>query len=185
MRDDLILYFNDVNIPCKSEVIISLANEESLDFLDIHNTVRINCNPVTLGATQKIIRLHSLNMFEYEDKRIGGTEELKDSILDTTTTMLFNYLLADNDVISSVDDLLMVIEFTDNIKNMANAAFFSVTKIGINFGLNYIKHKAEEMSGNATYALSAIVQKTPSMSLDMLAGPIKRILEEPSMVREI
>lgn len=54
MKDDLVLYFTEtkaMNIPCKSEIIVSLANEENLDILDIHNTVRINCNPVSLGPT--------------------------------------------------------------------------------------------------------------------------------------
>lgn len=185
MRDDLILYFNDVNIPCISEVVISLANEENLDILDIQNTVRINCNQASLGPTQKIIRLHSLNLFEFEDRNLGGSGELKDALLDSTTTMMFNYMLSGNKYVKNMDEILMIIDLSNNLKNMANAAFFTVSKVVIDFGINYLKQRAEQVSGNATYALSAIVKETSKMSLDLEQGEIKRILEEPSQVKEL
>lgn len=64
------LYFDDIKIPCKEEVIFSLANEENLDMLDVHNTVRAPCNSVSLGTKEKIFRFYSLNIFqkEWEDE---------------------------------------------------------------------------------------------------------------------
>ena len=63
IENDEMLYFDDVSIPCKSEVIFSLANEENLDMLDVHNTVRVNCNSMSLGTKEKIFRFYSLNLF--------------------------------------------------------------------------------------------------------------------------
>lgn len=86
-----------------------------------------------------------------------GRRQLSNAVLDSTTTMAFNYILGGNEYISSVEDIMMIIDFTESIKNMANAAFFSVSQVTINFGVNYLKYRAEKFSGNATYTLSAFV----------------------------
>jgi len=96
-------------------------------------------------------------MFEFDNRKLVASKDLRDAILDSTTSMLFSYLLGGNEFISSVEDIMMIVDLAENIKSMSNAAFFTVTKVGLNFGINYIKHRAEKISGNATYALSAIV----------------------------
>ena len=46
------LYFDDVDIPCESELIVSLQNERlDNEKLQVQNTVRIPCNMASLGTT--------------------------------------------------------------------------------------------------------------------------------------
>lgn len=61
---------------------------------------------------------------------------------------------------------------------------FSVTKLGINLGLEALRNK--EVGANATYALSAKVQNTDWMDFDAVAASntTRRTLERPVAVLE-
>lgn len=61
---------------------------------------------------------------------------------------------------------------------------FSVTKLGINWGADYLRNK--DVGANATYALSAKVQNTDWMDFDAVSAinTTRRVLPEPVAVIE-
>jgi hypothetical protein len=61
---------------------------------------------------------------------------------------------------------------------------FSVTKLGVNLGLDFLRNK--EVGANATYALSAKVQNTDWMDFDSVSASntTRRVLEKPLAVLE-
>lgn len=80
--------------------------------------------------------------------------------------------------------MIKQVEKTQRIKDFANAAMFSVTKLGINLGLDYLRDK--DVGANATYSLSAKVQNTDWMDFDAVAASntTRRVLETPLAVIE-
>jgi hypothetical protein len=90
-----------------------------------------------------------------------------ESVLDSTTVMVLTMLFNGNDYISNPEDLadmLDVLDFAGQMKDMANAAMFSVTELVIDMGLDYIRYK--DTGANATYSLSAKVEDTRFMNLE-------------------
>lgn len=68
MVNNEMLYFDDVNIPCESEIVVSLQNEDrALEKLQAQNSVRIPCNMATLGTTQKMFRHYEIKLFQEMD----------------------------------------------------------------------------------------------------------------------
>lgn len=83
-----------------------------------------------------------------------------------------------------VGALIKQVDKSQRIKDFTNAAMFSVTKLGINWGFDYLRSK--DVGANATYALSAKVQNTDWMDFDATAASntTRRVLEQPLAVLE-
>jgi len=68
MVNNEMLYFEDINIPCESEIVVSLQNEmRALEKIHAQNSIRIPCNMATLGTTQKLFRHYEIKLFQEED----------------------------------------------------------------------------------------------------------------------
>jgi len=80
--------------------------------------------------------------------------------------------------------LVKTIDKSQRIKDFANSAMFSVTKLGINWGMDYLRNK--DVGANATYAFSAKVENTDWMDFDALSATntTRRVLAEPVAVIE-
>lgn len=76
------------------------------------------------------------------------------------------------------------VEKASRLKDFINSAMFSVTKLGINFGFDYMRSK--EIGANATYALSIKVQNTDWMDFDATTAmnTTRRTLVSPVNVIE-
>jgi len=153
------LYFDEVDIPCRNELLVSLQNErEENDKLQAQNTVRIPCNMASLGTTQKLFRFYEVKLFEDEepvDTNIAVAHDLS----STATSMFKSYVTQ-----RLVGTLIKSVEKTQRIKDFVNSAMFSVTQLGIDLSFEYLRTK--EFGANATYSLSAKVQNTDWMDFN-------------------
>jgi hypothetical protein len=159
INNNEMLYFDEVDIPCRNELLVSLQNErEENDKLQAQNTVRIPCNMASLGTTQKLFRFYEVKLFEDEepvDTNIAVAHDLSSS----ATSMFKSYVTQ-----RLVGSLIKSIEKTQRIKDFVNSAMFSVTQLGIDLSFEYLRTK--EFGANATYSLSAKVQNTDWMDFN-------------------
>jgi hypothetical protein len=103
----------------------------------------------TLGTTQKMFRFYEIKLFQDDDPEPQSIAIAKD--LATTSTSLFRAYMQ----YETLGYLIKSVEKASRLKDFVNSAMFSVTKLGINFGFDYMRTK--EIGANATYALSVKV----------------------------
>jgi len=120
------LYFTNVSIPCISELVVHLNLDKKFDDLEGHHTLRINCNRASWGHTQKMFRFNPIHLFadRADDKRI-----LAGSLANSASGMFKSFTS------TSVQYFVKKIDQAAMYKDFANAAMFSITKIGIDLGV--------------------------------------------------
>lgn len=48
-NEELLVFSDKAKLPCNQEIVIMLASERAIDFAEISNTVRIQCNLALTG----------------------------------------------------------------------------------------------------------------------------------------
>ena len=119
IKNNEILYFNDVFIPCTNEVIVSMATALTFDAFEVHNTVRINCNRASLGTTEKVFRFYPVKMFQ-EDPKQTWFQAISEDMAKSTTTIFRSF------VQNSVGYFVKKVSKAAMLKDFKNAALFSV-----------------------------------------------------------
>jgi hypothetical protein len=100
--------------------------------------------------------------------------------LTTTATSIFRSWMQ----YETLGYVIKSVEKASRLKDFAAAAMFSVTRLGINVGFDYLRTK--EIGANATYALSVKVQNTDWMDFDATTAmnTTRRTLNRPVSVIE-
>ena len=62
-RNNQGMIYEDITIPCREEIIVSLADTEFFKTLEVHNTLRIPCNSASTGKVVRQFRLYAVAFF--------------------------------------------------------------------------------------------------------------------------
>lgn len=66
MKDDQVVEFDELAIPCIDELIVNIAKDQTKDQIPTFNTIRIDCNDQTLGYSQREFRFHDISMTQID-----------------------------------------------------------------------------------------------------------------------
>ena len=60
VKNNEIVLFTDLIVPCINELVVNIAKDETVDQLPTFNTIRIECNNQTVGYSQREFRFHDV-----------------------------------------------------------------------------------------------------------------------------
>jgi len=142
IKDNEIIMFSDLVVPCINELIVNIAKDQTVDQKPTYNTIRIDCNAQTTGYSQREFRFHDVVMDQVDQE--DGMDLATIDYFANTAINLFNRVILDD--LSS--DPLTVAEII-SYKNFANAAMFQVSEIFLSE-----KEAPYKETANASYSLS-------------------------------
>lgn len=80
VKDDELIQFTNIFIPCGSEVLVSMVKKETDDLIRVHNTQRVACNTAAVGYARKEFRFHNMELGQESDpKAFAKAQELVSS----------------------------------------------------------------------------------------------------------
>lgn len=116
VTDDELIQFQNIYVPCGSEVLISMIKKETFNQIAVHNTQRVACNSVAVGYARKEFRFHNMDLVQTNDpKAYAKAEELVQSAQTIFKTFTKPRILKSDKA--------------ESLKDFNNAAMFQVSDV--------------------------------------------------------
>ena len=102
------MFSDNATLPCNQEILIMLASERAIDFAEISNTVRIQCNLALTGNSQEKFRMYNLKISkeqgEIEAPNFEDIKRISSSSVKNVAWNTFKNYIETFDVLSLAEE---------------------------------------------------------------------------------
>ena len=107
-NEELLMFSDNAKLPCNQEILIMLASERVIDFAEISNTVRIQCNLALTGNSQEKFRMYNLKISkeqgEIEAPNFEDIKRISSSSVKNVAWNTFKNYIETFDVLSLAEE---------------------------------------------------------------------------------